>query len=39
VRSHPQRRSFGSGSRSGCLGVMACLVLIPIALVIGWLYV
>lgn len=39
VRSHPQRRSLGGGSRSGCLGVMACLVLIPIALVIGWLYV
>ncbi len=44
LRSHPQRRSAigrssrSEGSRSGCLGVLACLLLFPIALVVGWLY-
>ena len=42
VRSHPTRRAPAragrSGERSGCLGVLACLMLIPIAIVVAWIY-
>lgn len=42
VRSHPNTqgdRRRGAGSRSGCLGALACLIFIPAALILGWLYV
>lgn len=42
VRSHPRlqhSRGTGGGSRSGCLGVLACLIFVPIAVILGWLYV
>ena len=42
VRSHPhpqRSRSTDGGSRSGCLGVLACLIFVPVALILGWLYV
>ncbi|WP_161812851.1 hypothetical protein [Steroidobacter agaridevorans] len=42
VRFHPNTqvgRIRGPGSRSGCLGVLACIVFIPVALIVGWLYV
>jgi hypothetical protein len=39
VRSHPHQRapvrSSGGGSRPGCLGVLACLVFIPVAVVLS----
>lgn len=38
VRSRPQSqvgRSAGGGSRSGCLGVLACLILIPVVCILG----
>lgn len=45
VRSHPQPQprsaappgSRSGGSRSGCLGVLACLLFVPLALVLWWL--
>lgn len=39
VQSHPRQRSaIARDARSGCLGMLACLLLVPIALVLGWLY-
>ena len=37
VRSHPHQGRRVGGSRSGCLGILACLVFIPVALILGWL--
>ncbi len=42
VRSHPRQqhsRGTNGGFRSGCLGALACLVLVPVAVILGWLYV
>lgn len=33
---HAARRSARGSERSGCLGVLACLVLLPLALIAAW---
>jgi hypothetical protein len=40
LRTHPAARKSASarGSNSGCLGVLACLALVPLAIVVVWLY-
>lgn len=42
IRSQPSRRravgTVRAGGRSGCLGVLACLLLIPIGIVAIWIY-
>jgi len=42
LRSHPAARASvresNGGQRSGCLGVLACLIFIPITFVLAWLY-